>query len=192
LGGVVFNWQPEALTRGVFADPESQALAMSGIIGHHDWVELDRGSIPQDQAISRATLRTGLSRQDVEDLFAAVPPSLTPIEESIALIRDVRAASNRLYVLSNMQFASIAYLENEHDIWDLFDGAVISCRVNKVKPEQAIYEHLLNEYRLSAAETVFIDDMIENVEAAASLGIQTIRFVDPLQCRRALVDFGCI
>lgn len=192
LGGVVFNWQPEALIRGVFADPESQASAMKGIIRHPDWVELDRGSIALEQAIRRATLRTGLPRQDIESLFHAVPPSLTLIEETVALIRDVRDASNRLYVLSNMHFASIAYLENEHDIWDLFDGAVISCRVKTVKPELAIYEYLLNEYQLIAAETIFIDDMTENVEAASSLGIQTIRFFDPLQCRQALADFDCI
>jgi len=165
---------------------------MKGIIEHQDWVELDRGSIALEQAIKRATLRTGLSRQDVENLFHAVPRHLTPIEDTIALIREVKHANNRLYVLSNMQFASIAYLEKEYDIWDLFDGAVISCRVKKVKPEIGIYEYLLNAYRLTATETIFIDDVAENLEAASSMGINTIRFVNSSQCRQALLDSDCI
>lgn len=87
-----------------------------------------------------------------------------------------------------MQSDSIAYLERTHEIWDMFDGIVISCRIQKVKPEIDIYEHLLAVHQLNAIETVFIDDMIENLTAAASIGIQTIRFVDPAQCARDLDD----
>jgi putative hydrolase of the HAD superfamily len=83
-----------------------------------------------------------------------------------------------------MQFASIAYLEETHSIWDMFDGIVISCRIQKVKPEIEIYEHLLAVHQLNAVETVFIDDMSENLVAAASIGIQTIRFLNPGQCRQ--------
>ena len=91
-----------------------------------------------------------------------------------------------------MQSASISYLETNYDIWDMFDGIVISSRIRKVKPEIEIYEHLLNAYELEAAETVFIDDMNENLAAAESIGIRTIKFVDPSDCRRRLVDLKCI
>ena len=91
-----------------------------------------------------------------------------------------------------MHFASIEYLEKKHNIWDMFEGIVISSRIQKVKPDVEIYEHLLKEHKLIATETVFIDDMSENVAAASTIGIQTIRFVDPVQCRQGLVDFGCI
>ncbi len=74
----------------------------------------------------------------------------------------------------------------------MFDGIVISCRIQKVKPEIEIYEHLLTEYQLEATETIFIDDTSENLAAASSIGIQTIKFVDPPQCRQDLVDLKCI
>ena len=122
LGGVVFRWQPDVIVSSIFADSKTQELARARIIGHEDWVELDRGSIALDKAIERAATRTGLPRQDVEKLFHAVPQHLTPIEETIELIRTVKDSNNRLYVLSNMHFASITYLEKEHMIWDLFDG----------------------------------------------------------------------
>lgn len=192
LGGVVFNWQPDDLVKSVFEDSETQRSAKVGIIGHPDWIELDRGTMTRDRAIDRGAARTGIPRQDVTRLFDALPPSLTPIEETIRLVSSLRDTNNKLFVLSNLHLATIAYLEREHTIWRMFEGVVISSRVRMVKPEIEIFEHLLASHQLSVAETIFIDDMDENVAAASSIGIQTIRFVDPAQCRQALVDLECM
>ncbi len=108
------------------------------------------------------------------------------------MIRSVSETDKRLYVLSNMHLASIDYLERQHDIWAMFDAAVISSRINLVKPEFAIYQYLLSTHDLVAGETVFIDDMPENLHAAATLGINTIRFENAAQCRVALENLRCI
>ena len=186
LGGVVFSWKPDAIIRSIFEDPGTQDLIREEIFEHSDWVELDRGTIALEQAIDHGAARTGLPCQDIERLLGAVPHFLTPIEATIDLIRELSDTKNRLFVLSNMHLASIAYLEQHHKIWDMFDGIVISSRIQMVKPERQIYEHLLTLYQLEPAETVFIDDTPENLAAASSMGIQTIRFVDSVQCERAL------
>ena len=191
LGGVVFEWRPDKIIRHVFKDEATQALVESEIFEHRDWVELDRGTLTLDRAIDRGTARTELPREDIERLFDAVPHFLIPIQDTIEMIRSIRDSSHRLFVLSNMHVASIAHLEKKHDIWDLFDGIVISSRIKKVKPELEIYQHLLNEHALVAADTVFIDDMQENLAAASKLGIHTIRFMNTDQCRRDLADLGC-
>jgi len=192
LGGVVFRWQPDKIIRHVFRNPEVQDLVRSEIFEHADWVELDRGTLTLDQAIERGASRTGLPRGKIEQLLSAVPLSLTPIEETIELIRALKASNNRLFVLSNMHAASISHLEKNHMIWDMFDGIVISSRIKRVKPEIEIYEHLLAEFGLNAADTVFIDDLRENLAAASKIGIRTIRFVDAGQCRDDLANLGCI
>lgn len=188
LGGVVFNWTPDAIIRSVFEDPETQDLVRKEVFDHPDWVELDRGTIPLGRAISRGATRTGLPSADIERLLNAVPRFLTPIEQTIDLIRQLADTKNSLFVLSNMHLASIAHLEEHYDIWELFDGIVISSRIQKVKPEMQIYEHLLNRYQLEPANSVFVDDMPENLVAASLAGIKTIRFIDPAQCRRALAE----
>ena len=192
LGGVVFNWQPDAIIHRVFQDSETQDLVRTEIFKHADWVELDRGTIALDQAIVRGASRTGLPHEDIERLLDEVPKSLTPIQETIELIRSISDSNNRCFVLSNMHVASISYLEKKYKIWDMFDGIVISSRIQKVKPEVEIYEHLLTEYQLKASETVFIDDTSENLTAASSIGIQTIKFVDSCQCERDLVNLKVI
>ena len=136
--------------------------------------------------------RTGLSCPEIERLLTAVPRFLTPIEATIELIRQLSNTTNELFVLSNMHLASIAYLEQRHKIWDLFDGVVISSRIQMVKPEPQIYEHLLERYKLAPAETIFIDDTEMNLVAAAAKGIQTIRFFDSGQCKQALAQAGCL
>lgn len=192
LGGVVFRWDPDAIARCVFDDRETRDRVKSEIFGHEDWVALDRGTLEHDEAVEKGMSRTGLSRQDIERLLGEVPRSLAPIPGMFELIGDTKQAGNSLYVLSNMQSSSIEHLEASHDIWRLFDGVVISCRIKKVKPERAIYEYLLREHRLQAAETVFIDDMPENLVAASQLGIGTVRFVDASQCRKQLANLGCL
>lgn len=192
LGGVVFNWQPDALVRRVFDDPKTQALVRKEMIDHPDWIELDRGTLALVDAIARGASRTGLPVDSITRFFDAVPPSLTPVQDTIDLIRSIHETDNRLFVLSNMGLESMTYLEEEHDIWDLFDGMVISSRIQEVKPESGIYEHLLTEYRLDPAETIFIDDLSENLDAASTFGIRTIQFVDPVQCRADLAKLNCL
>lgn len=191
LGGVVFDWQPDALVRRVFDDPKTQALVREEIIDHPDWIELDRGTLSLDAAILRGALRTGLPNAAVARLFDAVPDSLVPIEETIDLVRALNASGYPLLVLSNMQLASADFLEQRHDIWGLFEGVVFSSRVLMVKPEPGIYEYLLTEHRLDPTDTIFIDDMAENLAAAAAFGIRTIRFFDAAQCGADLEKLDC-
>jgi putative hydrolase of the HAD superfamily len=190
LGGVVVRWQPDQLIAAVFTDAETRLLVRREIIDHADWLALDRGVLEKDEAVTRASLRTGLPAPLVADFLDRVPPSLTVMPETVALMRRLRAQGQRLYCLSNMQHAAIAYLEREHDYWDVFDGCVISSRVKLIKPEPAIYAHLLERFSLVAADTVFIDDTAVNLPPAQSVGIRTIRFEDAAQCEKELRVLG--
>jgi putative hydrolase of the HAD superfamily len=192
LGGVVVRWQPDELIAAVFDDPDLRLRVRREIINHADWLALDRGVLSKSEAVVRAAQRTGLDEAVVEDFLDRVPSALTPVADTVALMRRVRAHGHRLYCLSNMQHASIVYLQSAHDYWDVFEGAVISSRIKLIKPEPAIYAHLLETYKLRADETVFIDDTAVNLPPAQALGIRTIRFEDPVQCERALRALGCV
>lgn len=182
LGGVVVKWEPEAIIASVFEDVKARAKVRSEVFEHTDWLELDRGTLPRRDAIARAAVRTGLPETDITRLFLHVPPSLVPIQGTVDLLYRLKERGHRLYVLSNMHQASIEHLESAYTFWDLFAGKVISCRIHLIKPEAAIYHHLLQEYVLTADETIFIDDLAVNLEAAAHFGIRTIEFENPEQC----------
>ena len=176
----------------MFDNSETQRLVQEEIFDHPDWVELDRGTLDVERAIDRGALRTKLPRPEISKLMSEVPRSHTPIHESMHLLRSIRDTDNKFFILSNMQFPSIEHLERVSSIWSMFDGIVISCRIRKVKPDIEIYQYLLNEHRLVAEETVFIDDTDVNLVAASTLGIKTIKFVSASLCRQDLVDLKCI
>ena len=192
LGGVVVTWDPAAIVASVFDDPHEQTRVLADVFADPDWVELDRGSLAPDEAIARAALRTGIAAARLRPLFAAIPLSLVPISASVALVRDLRRAGHRLFVLSNLHRASLAHLQTAYDLFSLFDGRVVSCEVSSCKPEAAIYRRLLDEFELDPSSSVFIDDSQENLDAAAEAGMLTLRFTDAESCRAQLEALGCI
>ncbi|HSA88476.1 MAG TPA: HAD family phosphatase [Burkholderiales bacterium] len=192
LGGVVVRWDPDAILAGVFPDAGIRSRVKADVFSHPDWLELDRGTLGREEAIERAARRTGVALDELRRLVHAVPPSLTVFPDTVELLYRLKREGYPLYCLSNMHFASIEYLEREHTFWEVFDGRVISCRLKLCKPERAIYEHLLQTYALEARETVFIDDVQKNLDAAAELGIRTLRFENAAQCERGLRALGLL
>jgi putative hydrolase of the HAD superfamily len=183
---VVVRWDPDAIIAGVFTDHKVRAKVRDGVFSHPDWLELDRGTLGREAAIARAAQRTGVALEELTRLLHAVPPSLTVFPDTVELLRRLKKKGYPLYCLSNMHFASIEHLEKNEKFWDVFDGAVISCRLRLCKPEAGIYEHLLRTYGLEAKATLFVDDVQKNLDAAAKLGIRTLRFENAAQCEREL------
>lgn len=192
LGGVVVRWEPKALIAGMFDDPEVCRVVHSEFVGHPDWIELDRGTLAPEDAVARASERTGLSPYELSQFLQSVPSGLVAINDTIELLYRLKAQGHSLYCLSNMHWASIEYLERAYEFFDLFTGKVISCRLNLCKPEPKIYSYLLETHGLNAADTVFIDDVEINLVTARQMGIQTIRFENPFQCANELRKTGCI
>ena len=192
LGGVVVTWDPIEFIKHTVENKQIHHLLRKELMDHQDWLDLDRGILSVKDAVARAAKRTALSEEEIQHILNAVPPFLKPIAESIQLVKDLKKNGNKLFVLSNLHIASLNYLEKKYSFLDLFDGKVISCRVNKIKPEPAIYQHLLDIYNLDLGETIFIDDVEINTKAADNLGMMTIKYKNPDQCRTELVRLGCL
>lgn len=190
LGRVVVEWRPDRLVEHLRPDETLRAHVRREIFEHDDWLALDRGTLEHADAVRRFAMRTGLAERTIGELMDLVAPSLTPKPDTLALMRTLHGAGHPLYYLSNMAQKSIEHLERSHDYWNLFRGGVASCRERLLKPEPAIFECLLARYGLRAQDTVFIDDMQANVDAAAALGITAIVFTDAASCERALRAAG--
>ena len=192
LAGVVVEYDQAALIADVFPDPATHAAVRAEIIGHADWLALDRGTISQEEAIDRAAHRTALSAVDIARFLQQMSAAWVTIPGTIDLLHRLHAKGQALFCLSNMHAASITYLEKTYAFWEVFSGVVISSRTQLIKPEPEIYTHLLDKYGLNAPETIFIDDTRANLEAAAQMNIKTIHFENPLHCERQLHALGRI
>jgi putative hydrolase of the HAD superfamily len=93
-------------------------------------------------------------------------------------------------ILSNMGDTVLASLQAKFDWLDRFDVLVWSFEVGMIKPDPAIYHHLLAKLGTRPEETLFIDDRAVNVEAARALGIKAIQFSTVEQLCKDLVASG--
>jgi glucose-1-phosphatase len=86
------------------------------------------------------------------------------------------AARCRLALLSNTDPIHVAHFEANYPFVRSFHARAYSCRVGSCKPSALIYHHALREVGAMADESLFIDDLREDVLAAASLGIYAFHF----------------
>jgi putative hydrolase of the HAD superfamily len=81
-----------------------------------------------------------------------------------------------LYLLSNTSDIHMDYVLKNYPVFGRFTDAIYSYKVCCSKPERAIFELTVSRFGLVPQETVFIDDLPANVEAARKLGFQTIQY----------------
>jgi putative hydrolase of the HAD superfamily len=99
-------------------------------------------------------------------------------EELLNCIRSLQN-SYQTALLSNAWGDLRGYLENSWRIADAFDEIVISAEVGLAKPDARIYTLLLKRLDVEPRGALFVDDSIENVEAANQIGMPTIHFDRP-------------
>ena len=139
------------------------------------WEEYDRGTSTLDEVTATISRMTGRSVETCSAVLQLAIDLQEPVKPTERLVRDLKAAGYKLYVLSNMSREFIDCLRR-FPVYALFDGEVVSCEEGTVKPEPRIYEILLGRYGLDPAETLFIDDRPANVAAAEALGIRGFGF----------------
>jgi putative hydrolase of the HAD superfamily len=102
----------------------------------------------------------------------------------------VRARGRRTAMLSNGVPEIIARVRAERRLDAWFDVVVVSCEVGCCKPDPAIYQICLERLQTPADQTLFVDDRVENLQAAEALGFQTLRFTgdESVPVLRRLLD----
>lgn len=135
------------------------------------WEEYDRGTSAWDEVVDTLSAMHDCPRSRCEEFLRRSIDIQEPVKPTEELIRDLKAAGYRLYVLSNMSCEFIDFLRR-FPVYRHFDGEVVSCEEHVVKPEPQIYRLLLERYGLDPAETLFIDDRPVNIAAAEQLGIR--------------------
>lgn len=186
LGGVLLDWSPERLLAGFTADPQTRALYREAVLGHPDWLALDKGLLTEAEGIERFRARTGRPAAEVAGFMQAVRDFLQPIRPTVDLLQELADRGVPLYCLSNMSGPIFSHVRGRNKFFDRFQGIVVSGLLKMKKPEPEIYRYLLSRYGLQADTCVFIDDILANLESARGIGLQTILFQGAADCRQRL------
>lgn len=162
---------------------------LAGLVDEHQLLKLRNEGFFLDYETGRISNQAFLSqllqhktRENVTEhtlhqawvsLLGDIPPA------RIRLLKDL-SQQFPLYLLSNTNHLHLDYILNElqnaygHPVFDeIFSQTYYSQIIGLAKPDTAIYQHVLDDAALHAADCLFLDDKLENLEAAAALGIQT-------------------
>ncbi len=186
LGGVVLEWNPDAILSRYYDVPDLRALMKAAVFQHSDWLKMDRGSLTEAEVIAGINSRTNRPEAELTRLFDAVRNSLRPKADTVDLLERLATRGVPLYCLSNMPARTFSYLRERYTFWPAFRGIVISGEIKMMKPEREIFDYLMRQYALAPGDTIFVDDHQPNIAAAEALGLHTVLFSDAKQCEHEL------
>ena len=180
LGGVILNINPQ-LTVDAFRN-----------LGWNDFYEANNQSLCKELfcKLEAGSSSPELFRDNVRQMIANQKDDAEIDKAWTAMILDIPSdrvryleklkRSYRLFLLSNtneihrIKFHREFEADFGYSFYDLFEHNFYSHEMGMRKPDPLIYLQALNEAGLVPEETLFIDDMKENIEAARTLGMKVL------------------
>jgi HAD superfamily hydrolase (TIGR01509 family) len=174
----------EGLSHGISLSPNELWSAIEKDPRWHDWQE---GRIsPQDWYL-HVTKRLG-SPLKFEEFCQAWNRTLDPVPLQSDDLFASLAKKHKLALLSNTDPIHVAHLESNFSFFQFFPrpARIYSCAVRASKPSPVIFQAALKAVKTPASQAVFIDDILEYVQVARSLGLHAIQYLNPAQLRSEL------
>jgi len=172
--GEVISLTPSEADRRVIeqlaGDVDREAF-WAGYWRHRDGLDQGGSGVAAYWAAIAAEIGAQWDGARIHQLWAADFRSWLSVNpDVIDVLTDLRAGGTHLALLSNAGPDFGSYFRHG-PLSDLFDGFFVSGELNLLKPQAAIYEHVMAELGTTPAETVFVDNREENVRGAEALGI---------------------
>lgn len=139
----------------------------------------DRGDVTAEEYWLKlaAQTKTSLDRAQIEILRRIeVEIWAHPDPNMLDWVSRLRTAGIKTGLLSNMPLDLAAYVRKHFQWLEDFNFITLSAEVRLIKPDPAIYRHMLNGLGVLAKEALFVDDRDANTRAARMLGILAIQF----------------
>ncbi len=187
FGGVLVDWNPRHLYRGVFRDEQAMEHFLANICTDEWNVEQDRG-----RPLAEGTKLLQQQFPEYHDLIAMYYDQWdtmlrSDIRETVALLHRLKKKYH-LYGLTNWSAETIPVAFSRYPFFSEFEGIVVSGEEKLIKPDKAIFRVLLDRYGIKASESLFIDDNLKNVKAAEEMGFHAIHFTSPGQLEQQLLS----
>ncbi len=172
FGQVLVHFEPSYMVEKYVSNAKDARLLADVVFDRLYWDRLDAGTISDSEVVSAIKMRLP------KRLWQAASKSyynwiynIPEIEGMRELLLSIKKNYNaNVFVLSNIS----SYFADHFDeipILKLIDNCIFSSKCGMVKPNPEIYKYLCSEFNILPEETLFVDDRIENIEGAKTIGI---------------------
>jgi len=144
-------------------------LQLKGILTKY---ELGKISTEEFYETAKGVIKLNADFETFHQIFCGIFHENTdtvPLARRLAAIRPV-------YILSNTNRMHAEFLSERYPILSEARGRVYSFEEGVMKPEKRIFEIAIHRFNLDPRATLYIDDIKENTDAAATLGFKTLHY----------------
>jgi len=179
LGNVFFDWNPERILKPIFNDEERMNFFINNISFPLLDTRCDAG-VTIEVAVNDAIKKFPEFEKEIK-LYYPNHGNMVGgfFQKTVDVFYKIKELNYPCFVLSNWSAETYEGMEETYPFLKDFDGKIISGRDFLIKPDPAIYKLAISRFDLIPEETLFIDDRLDNIEAAQKLNFQTIHLTDP-------------
>ena len=195
LGGVLIDWNPRYLYRRLFAGDEAAMERFLAEVCSPEWnLSLDAGR-PFADAVAELSALHPAERARIHAYHERWLEMVAgPIRSTVAVLDELAAAGVPLWALTNWSAETFVLVRDDptYGFLNHFRTIFVSGELGLIKPDPAIYRHVLAAIGTHPGDCLFIDDAPKNVTAARALGIQAHLFTRAEPLRAELAGLGLL
>jgi 2-haloacid dehalogenase len=190
IGGVLLDWSPDYLYGELIPDAAEREHFLANI-ANGEWNKKQDAGRSWSEAVAELS---SLHPEHAEWIEAYDKGWLKMVQgvfaDTAELITEIRDKKIPNYALTNFSDEKWEVAKAAFPILAGFDGEVVSGVEFTTKPEEKIYQILVDRFDLDPARTFYTDDVQANVDGARALGIDAELFTDAGTLRRYLRERG--
>ena len=182
LGDVLF---PFSHTTSTSIPPKM----LKRILSSTPWREYECGRLSEGECYRLVAEKFSLEEAEFRQAVHGLRSSVHPDDAFIHFIRELQTEAQgglRIFAMSNISAPDYVVMRGKLADWSFFERVFTSADAGMRKPDLSFYKFVLDEIKAEPSSVTFIDDNIENVLAARSLGIHAIVFDDANRVRQTL------
>ncbi len=190
IGKVLIHYDPNLPFSRIIPD-ETERRWFFDHVCTHDWnLEQDRGRAWADaeaEVIARYP-----EREEQIRAFRLYWREMVPhaYDDSVAIMKGLIESGRDVTMLTNFAADTFQEARQIYPFLDLPRGVTVSGEIGLLKPDVAIYERHAADFDLDPAASLFIDDVLANVEGARAAGWQAVQFMGADKLRADLDKLG--
>jgi len=176
VGGVLIDWDPRYLYRKIIADRDEMERFLAEVCTPQWHAQHDLGA-PYEDTVPALVAAHPEWADEIRAWAERFPEMYGGVfDGTVALLKELRRRHVPLFASTNWGAASWASARAQYEFLGLFEGAIVSGEVGIAKPDPAFFELLVATFGLEPATTLYIEDNLTNLQAAAAHGFVTHSF----------------
>ena len=192
VGNVLYQWSLKALFSKLIADGDELEWFLANVVTPEWHFQHDAGRPLADMTAELKDEFPGQAHLIDAYVHRFNETIHEPVTGSLEIVGDLVARDVPIFGITNFGAEFWAGFRPTAPVFDHFTDIIVSGEEKLVKPDAAIYELALTRFNLATGEGIFVDDRLENVEAAEANGFAGHHFIDAATLRADLEARGLL